>query len=231
VLGLARVYGKKGQPDEAARVLAGIGKQFAGDEVLMRAKAAEGLIYQQNGQAEKAGAAARELAEILKQAGQLPSVQTSIDAAGLLLTGGFKEAGVALLQSVVKNNHDNPDLMAKVQQAFDVAGLHEEGTHLVARSKREATEQMNEGVLLARGGKLSEAVAAMRRAKAAMPSNVRVLLNCAHVMILSLQKQSMDPAVFREAQQTLLRANMLAPGEERFSRLMRELEALKAAYG
>jgi hypothetical protein len=86
---------------------------------------------------------------------------------------------------------------------------------------------MNEGVLLARDGKFAEAVAAMRRAKAAMPANVRVLLNTAHVMLLSMQRKGMDAQLFREAQQTLLQANTLSPGEKRFSQLMSQLEGLR----
>lgn len=225
-LGLARVFGEKKQPEEAARLLGSIQKQFDEPDTLIRAKATEGLIYQQNNQTKKAEEAATMLSGMLRQADMTGSA-ASLDAAALLLATGHKDEGVALLQSVVKNNHDNVALVAKVQQAFDEAGLHDEGTRLVEVSRREATEQMNEGVLLARDGKFPEAVAAMRRAKAAMPANVRVLLNTAHVMLLSLQRKGMDVQLFREAQQTLLQANTLSPGEKRFSQLMNQLEGLR----
>jgi Flp pilus assembly protein TadD len=143
-----------------------------------------------------------------------------------LLATDRKEEGVGLLQSVVRNNHEDSALMAKVQQAFDAAGLHEEGEHLVEVSRREAIAQMNEGVLLARDGKFPEAVAAMRRAKTAMPANARVLLNCAHVMILSMQQTGVNPALLQEAQQTLQEANALSPKSKRYMQLMALLEAL-----
>lgn len=225
-IGLAKVFGANSQPEEAARLLGTIAKQFEGDEILIRAKATEGLIYQQNNQMGKAEAAANELGGLLKQSIGQPGNAASLEAAELLLATGHKEAGVALLQTVVKNNHDNVAIIAKVQQAFDTAGMGDEGSHLVEDSKREAVQSMNEGVLLARDGKLKEAVDAMRRAKAAMPANVRVLLNCAYVMIVYLQKKDKDPVIAREARQALLQANMLAPGEKRFAQLMSQLENL-----
>jgi len=225
-IGLARVFGAKQQPEEAARLLSSLPKQFEGNEVLIRAKATEGLIFQENGQADRAAAAANELTGLLKQSIDQPGNAASLDAAALLLATGHKEAGTALLQTVVKNNHDNVAMVAKVQQAFETAGMGDEGMQLVETSKREAVQLMNEGVLLARDGKLQEAVASMRRAKAAMPANVRVLLNCAYVMILYLQKEHKDPVISREARQALLQANMLAPGEKRFAQLMSQLENL-----
>lgn len=225
-IGLARVFGARKQPEEAARLLSSLPKQFEGSEVLIRAKATEGLIFQENNQAARAAQAAQELTGLLKQSLEQPGSAASLDAAALLLATGHREAGVELLQSVVKNNHDNVALIAKVQHAFDTAGMGDEGTHLVETSKREAVQLMNEGVLLARDGKLQEAVASMRRAKAAMPANVRVLFNCAYVMIVYLQKVNKDPIIMRDARQALLQANMLAPGEKRFAQLMSQLENL-----
>jgi tetratricopeptide (TPR) repeat protein len=224
-LGLARVYGEKKQPEEAVRLLGTLHKQFDDADTPIRAKAIEGLIYQHNQQPGKAEEAARALLGLLGSSG-LASSAASLEAAALLLATDRKEEGVGLLQSVVRNNHEDSALMAKVQQAFDAAGLHEEGEHLVEVSRREAIAQMNEGVLLARDGKFPEAVAAMRRAKTAMPANARVLLNCAHVMILSMQQTGVNPALLQEAQQTLQEANALSPKSKRYMQLMALLEAL-----
>lgn len=224
-LGLARVYGEKNQPDEAARLLGTIHKQFGDNDSVIRAKATEGLIYQNNQQPGKTEEAAKALVELLHSSGHTGSA-ASLEAAALLLATERKEEGVALLQSVVRNNHEDSALMAQVQQAFDAAGLHEEGERLVETSRREAIEQMNEGVLLAHGGKFPEAVAAMRRAKMAMPANVRVLLNCAHVMILSMQQRGASPALLQEAQQTLLAADAISPHNKRCVQLQALLETL-----
>ncbi|MEW9899611.1 tetratricopeptide repeat protein [Chitinivorax sp. PXF-14] len=225
-LGYARVCSKKQQPGDAVKALGVLQKHFDSDEVRLRAKATEGMVYRDNHDEAKARQVAQEVVTLLENSEGKASGKAGLEAAELLLATGNKDAAVSLLQSVVRNNHDDQDLVGKVQQAFDSAGMAEEGARLVASSRKEAVDMMNTGVLLAREGKLGEAVEWMRNARAAMPSNVRVLFNFAHVALMSLQKQGHDEALVREVRLALSQANKLAPGDKRHAQLSSQLASL-----
>ncbi len=88
---------------------------------------------------------------------------------------------------------------------------------------------MNRGVLLVSKGQYEEAVNAMRDAYAAMPANMRVLLNLAYVIITYIQKNGPTPELIQEARSSLFAANELSPGEPRFIRLMASLNEFSAS--
>ena len=75
---------------------------------------------------------------------------------------------------------------------------------------------MNRGALLARDGKLDEAIVWMRNACQAMPANVRVLFNFAHVIVTRMQQSGLDAELAAEARASLETANVLTPGDRRF---------------
>jgi Flp pilus assembly protein TadD len=107
--------------------------------------------------------------------------------------------------------------------------MSEEGAEILDKARREASEMMNHGVLLWKDGKLTEAVTWMRSARAAMPVNTRVLINCAHILIAALKAQGFDQAMALEAKEVLLQVDKLAPNQRRFAQLMEQLEALTPA--
>lgn len=223
-IGLAHVCTDQGKGSEALHTLGKMGKHFDDTASQLRAKAAEGMVYQKSGQPAKARETARELSTLLNASGTGGSAALGLEASELLLATGDKDTAVALLQEMVKNNHEDQALLAQAQQVFEQAGMGEEGAQLLEVSRRQVMALMNEGVMLAREGKLDEAVAAMRRAKTALPSNARVLFNCAYLMVSWLEQRGDDPAMRQEARDTLLRANEIAPGDARFATLMSKLQ-------
>ena len=87
---------------------------------------------------------------------------------------------------------------------------------------------MNRGVLLARDGKLKEAVESMRNARLVMPSNVRVLFNFAYVGISQMQQLGVNASLVAEVRSSLEEANLLAPGDRRFGQQMAALDKLES---
>jgi len=103
--------------------------------------------------------------------------------------------------------------------------MTEQGIELVESASKLAIEQMNRGVLLTHEGKIEEAIEWMRNARKAMPTNARLLFNLAYVLITRLKKIGIDAEIFSEAQDALIEANRLLPGEKRFTQLMESLKA------
>lgn len=226
-LGLVKVCSAKNNPGEAMRVLGQLTKNFNSDDVRLRALAATGLVHHQSGEVEKAAQLAIELDQSLSNKDERPlSSEESLEIAHLLLVAGDKEKAIQLLQSEIKNNPENPMLHKVVSDIFEQAGMREEGSQLIEATRQEAMLMMNRGVLLVSKGQYEEAVCAMREARAAMPTNVRVLLNFAHVFIAYIQKNGSTSDLIDEARKSLLAANELSPGEPRFKRLMASLNEL-----
>jgi len=222
-IGLAKACSANEHSDEAFKVLGQLNKNFATDEVRLKALAVEGMVYHQSGNADKAKQIAVELSQFLAKNNIHPDSEGSLDMARLLMATGDKERAITLLQDEIKNSPENATLLQDVAEIFDQAGMGEEGNKLIETSRQEAMIIMNRGVLLISKGQYEEAINAMRDAHVAMPTNVRVLLNLAYVIITSIQKNEPTPELIKEARNSLLVANELSPGEPRFIRLMASL--------
>jgi tetratricopeptide (TPR) repeat protein len=225
-LGLARIYGQKNEPLEALKLLNTVQTQFNTEEVRLRAKVTEGLVYHESGDWRKARKSGEEMGQMLATTHAHLDVDTSLDMARLMFAVGVKEATVSLLIDLIKNNHDNEALSVEVLQLFQKARMGEMGSEVIESARKEAATMMNQGVLLWKQGNLLEAVDAMRLARAAMPVNTRVLFNCAHIMIAALKANPDNPDLAAEAKEVLLQVDQLSPNQKRFAQLMEQLAAL-----
>jgi tetratricopeptide (TPR) repeat protein len=228
-LGLARVCGLKNDPKEALQLLLTAQREFGAEhpDMALRAKITEGLVYHESGDYRRARQAGDELEELLRTKGERPDVATCMEMATLLFAVGVKEAPAELLCYVIRNNHDNPLLLDEVQKIFEKARMGEEGEDLIRRSKKEASDLMNQGVLLWKTGRLAEAVEWMREARAALPNNQRILFNAAQILVSHLQQLGYDEALAAEAAEVLLHVDRLLPGQQRFAQMMEQLAAFK----
>jgi tetratricopeptide (TPR) repeat protein len=227
-LGLARVCGLKNDPKEAQVLLQAAQREFSDvcPDIDLRAKITEGLVWHESGDYRRARKAGDELEALLNAREERPDTGTCLEMATLLFAVGVKEAPVELLCYVTRNNHDNAVLLDEVQAIFDKARLTDEGTDLIRAAKREAADLMNQGVLLWKTGKLQEAVAWMRDARARLPNNQRILFNAAQVLVSHMRERGYDEALALEAHEVLAHVDRLQPGQQRFAQLMEQLAAL-----
>jgi tetratricopeptide (TPR) repeat protein len=231
-LGLARVCGQKNDTKEAIRLLNAAVHQFGGDQVTLRAKITEGLVYHESGDFRRARKSGDELEAMLADENrQRPDTETCLDMATLLFAVGVKEAPVNLLCYVTRNNHDNVPLLDDVQKIFEKARMAEEGQELIQAARKEAADLMNTGVLLWKTGKLTEAVGWMRDARRQLPHNMRILFNSAQILISHLQENGYDRALADEAIAVLMHVDAIAPGQQRFAQLMEQLALLAPVSG
>ncbi len=231
-LGLARVCGQKNEIKEALQMLLAVQREFSLDEhIQLRAKITEGLVYHESGDFRRARKAGDELDALLNQNPARPDTPTCMEMATLLLAVGVKESPVELLCYVIRNNHDNTLLLDDVQKIFDKARMSEEGVALIRASKKEASDMMNQGVLLWKTGKLPDAVAWMRSARRALPNNLRILFNSAQILLSHMQQLGYDEALSAETADVLLHVDKILPGQQRFAQLMEQLARLAPRVG
>ena len=224
--GLAKTHSAKGNSGEALRILDTLNKDFDDDAAHLKSLIAKGMVHKQSGDPTKAREAANELSERIKNLPQRLESAANLEMAQLFFDLGEKEAAANLLQDEVKNNPENAEILEQVKQVFVGANMGEHGVALIESTRKSAVEQMNRGVLLVQEGKIEDAMIWMRNARTAMPTNARVLLNLAYVLIAHMKKTKKDEEIIAEARGALIEANRLVPGDKRFTQLMETLNAL-----
>lgn len=231
-LGLARVCGQKNDTKEALQLLLAVQRDFAGDEhIQLRAKITEGMVYHESGDFRRARKAGDELEELLGTNPARPDTSTCLEMAVLLLAVGVKESPVELLCYVARNNHDNAVLLDEVQKIFEKARMGDEGLEHIRSSKKQASDLMNQGVLLWKTGKLPQAVEWMRHAREVLPNNLRILFNAAQILLSHMQQLGYDEVLTAEATEVLLHVDKIQPGQQRFAQLMEQLARLAPTVG
>jgi tetratricopeptide (TPR) repeat protein len=227
-LGLARVCGQKNDTKEALQWLAAAQRDFGAEhpDIGLRSKITEGLVYHESGDYRRARKAGDDIETLLRDRSERPDIPTCLEMASLLFAVGVKDAPVDLLCYVIRNNHDQAVLLEEVRKLFEKARMAEEGEALIRSSRKEASDLMNQGVLLWKTGKLREAVEWMRNARLALPNNMRILFNAAQILISHLQQHGYDEALALETVEVLMHVDHLQPGQPRFAQLMEQLAAL-----
>jgi tetratricopeptide (TPR) repeat protein len=231
-LGLARVCGQKNDVKEALLLLQTVQREFSSDDhIQLRAKITEGMVYHESGDFRRARKAGDDLEEMLNAHPARPDTLTCLEMATLLLAVGVKESPVELLCYVARNNHDNTLLLDEVQKIFEKARMGEEGIELIRSSKKDASDLMNQGVLLWKTGKLPEAVGWMRHAREVLPNNLRILFNAAQILLSHMQQLGYDEALSAETTEVLMHVDKIQPGQQRFAQLMEQLARLAPRVG
>jgi hypothetical protein len=155
------------------------------------------MVYHESGDYRRARKAGDDLEEMLKNFGPArPDTPTCMEMATLLFAVGVKESPVELLCYVIRNNHDNTGAARRRAKDFR-QGAHERRGHeaLIKSSKKEASDMMNQGVLLWKTGKLPEAVDGCAMRAPALPNNMRILFNSAQILISHMQQLGYDEAL------------------------------------
>jgi len=226
-LGLAKLCSASDNPIEALQILKSVGKEFNDQETNFHAKVVEGMVHRKSGDYVAASKAAKEIAEIVQREKNSLPAEVMVEATQLLLETGNKEAAESLVQTIVKNNHENKNLMARVNEVYSQAGMVEEGQNLVENARQEVIEANNRGVTLAKEGKLGEAIEWLRNAKSMLPNNKRILINLANVSVLSMQKNGKNDTLVQEVRECMEKVAKLGADEKWCTQIQNALDAIQ----
>lgn len=227
--GLAKVFTDQGAPEEALKVLKHSKIDFKNNaEAEMQAAVVESMVYQKMGQSDKAEAAIAEAEKLAEGLSGKVSTEISMDMAKSLFQLGKKDKACDLLQTVVKNNHENAEIISQVEEVFQSEQLGEEGENLIKESKQEVININNQGVNLAREGKFEEAVEMLRKAVQSLPNSEVMLMNLCGMLIGLMKKAGKDDNLAREAKNLLDRVRELNPSNRKHNEYASALNQIKA---
>ncbi len=230
--GLAQVQAKNGSLVDALRTLGSVRNEFAGnDQANLKAVVAEGLLLSDAGREEEARKAVADARQLFAGIEGKVNADTALELAKVQLLTGDREAGMQLMQDLVRNHHEDSRLLAKAQEAFSAAGLEEEGREVIRRTTGEVVKLNNSGVTLVKEGKIVEALALFEEAIASMPNNKTLYLNAAQALLLHLQRQGVERERLEQARRYLERVKAMEPDNPTLQKMLPVYRRLASGAG
>ncbi|OGS95229.1 MAG: hypothetical protein A3K04_03695 [Gallionellales bacterium RBG_16_56_9] len=227
-LGLAKICSENDNPAEALQILKDTCKEFESTEISLHAKVVEGMVYSKSGDSVNAGRISKEVTELVKSEDNHCATGVMLEAAQLFLATGNKEAAENMVQTLVKNNHENAELLAQVNDLYSQAGLSEQGEELVSKSRQDVIEINDRGVVLAREGKLDEAIRLLNDAHTLFPNNKRIMINLSNMAVMFMRKNGKNSDMVRMVDECLKQVAKLDPQDKWCTQLQVALDALPA---
>ena len=226
--GLARIYVDKNDNKNASSTLDNMRHSYRGADASLKLQTAlvDGLINQRMGneaQSKQAMEAAMELYRA--NPGGLGS-KHAMQMAAVCFELGDKDSGTELLKHVVRNNHENEQVLSEAKQLFTQFDMHQEGESLVNDTAREVVDVNNSGVELVKQGKLEESTLLFQQAAQAMPENIVINLNAAQSLIMTMQANGSNQSQLREAWDYLSRVAKLDAANDRYRKLLDRYQGL-----
>ncbi len=222
---LAKTLVENNKGNEALQVVAKIEKDFKNTpQAKMAAALTEGMIHSSSGNEEAAGKCLQQALDSYAKDAQGLSSSLALELTDLCLATGNEEAANEVAQNLVRNNHDNQDIIAKTKQVFADAGKAEAGDSLVDTTKKEIIDLNNSGARLLKEGKLEESSELFMKAARGMPDNVIVNLNAAYSLLQLMKKTGKVKKYSTRVGDYLERVRTLDPANKKYHDLMASLK-------
>ena len=227
-LGLAKICSENDNPAEALQILKDTCKEFESAETSFHAKVVEGMVYSKSGDLANAGKISREVAELVKADDGHRASSVMLEAAQMFLATGNKEAAEDIARTIIKNNHENAELLAQVNDLYSQAGMSDQGEELVRKSRQEVIAINDRGVILAKEGKLDEAIRLLSDAHTMLPNNKRIMINLSNMAVMSMRKNGRNGDMMLIVDECLRQVATLDPQDKWCAQLRVALDALPA---
>lgn len=191
-----------------------------------RVSAMEASMLADAGRAAEATAAVERALEAFRDDTVTNSHTGTLELARACFDTGNTDQARNLVDRLVRENHDRPEVTASVQHLFNELGMAEEGAALVEGAQQQLIKINNEGVLLAKAGRYGEAVACLQKAAEDLPNNLTVTLNVLQALLMQMQAEGVNNITRYQAREHLSRAQKLAPKSEKVVQLKNRLNSV-----
>ncbi len=227
--GLAKVYVDKGNSADALKTVGKIRDEFKNaPSASLQAAVMEGSIYTGMGQPDMAEKALEEATHVFSTLSGTVPTSVAIDLAKTCFSMGKKEKGEEFVKYIVRNHHDDEDILKQIQHLFDELGMKDEGQALISSTCQEVIDVNNKGVQLAKEGKLEESIEFFAKAASGMPDNTVINLNAAQSLIMHMQKTSRNDRHLYQTRQYLDRVRKIDASNEKYQTLFSYYKKLTA---
>ena len=188
----------------------------------------EATLLVKNKRKDEAAAAATRALDAFKADTAHASASATLSLVRCCYENGLADDAHALVDRLVRENHDRHDIIDMAKRMYDELGMQEEGASLIDNAQQAIIKINNEGVLLAKAGRYKEALAQLQQAAEELPNNLTVILNVVQALLLQMSREGASNQARYVAQEHLAHAEKLAPRAEKVAQLRTRLAALSA---
>ncbi|MGD8587537.1 MAG: response regulator [Chromatiales bacterium] len=211
----------------AFKVIEQMQREFKGNrEAEIYAAITSAAVHRSLGNEEKALASMKTAERLYDQADLQNNPELTLSMAKVNAKLGHDEKAKELFQSVIKNNHDDDEFLRNVRAALDQSGMSESASSMISETKKEIITLNNNGVRLVSEGQIEEAIGLFQRAADGMSGNKTINLNAAKVMIMYMEKNSLETQYLSQARQYVERVQKLDPEHKGLAKLVARLKDL-----
>jgi FimV-like protein len=230
--GLAKVLVEKKSPDVALNVLREVRTEFGGSpEASLQAAAMEGIVFKEMNRPEDAKKAIHEAMDLMEKSSGSIAEDIAIDLAKACFELGDKEAGTKLVEEVVKNNHEDEEILKKVQNVFKDTQMEGEGNSIISAARHEIIQTNNLGVRLVEEGRLDEAIEYFEKAANSLRGNKIISANAAQALLMFIEKNGKDNQLLQRAHYYIEQVGKIDPAYNKYRTLLGMYERLVAGQG
>ncbi len=154
------------------------------------------------------------------------SPTATLELIKVCFTCGQTEAAQALADKVVRENHDQQDVISATLAMFDSLGMQAEGAVLIEHAQRAIVAVNNQGVALANAGDYAGALALLTQAADELPGNLTVILNVLQAVTLQIRAEGVSAQRRLLVNEYLARAMRISPTGEKVLRLRQQFQSL-----
>ncbi|OWY38116.1 response regulator [Xenophilus sp. AP218F] len=229
---LARIQLARGDTGNATRTLSGLRRDFRYNEQgEWMANVVDCQLQAKLGNRDKARHLLEEACVQFQQlAAGLPT-DAQLEFARACYQQGRDQTADQVMQTLVRNHHDDEDLLGRFGDMFDEIGLGAAGRQLIAKNVQSVLELNNQAVREAQAGQFDAALERFAKAHQEMPQNVQVMLNLVNATMAYIHSQGWHESHMRRAYDLLAKARELAPTNNKFQKILHAWRALMEKMG
>lgn len=227
---LAEVQLARGDTLGARRTAEEVRREFKVPSALALAAALDADIWLMQGDKQKARDALDQSLRELSMQPTPPTPEIGLQIAHACINQQRFDAGEKIVRTVLKNQHEDRGLQARVLDIYRQAGREEQGVHMIEDTAQDIVTLNNEAVKLAQSGDLSAAAERFIQAVAEMPSNVQVLVNAVNALLACVNRDGRHESYMRHIEEYLERVLAIDPDNGRARQLAEIHRRIRLRY-
>lgn len=227
--GLTKSMINQGKTEEAFKSIESLQKDFKNNpDTRLHAAIASSILCRETNELDKCSEYLKTVSSLIKSQPENMSPQTALDVTQSCLAVDNLEMAGDIVKQLVSNHFENEHLLNQVRDLYEKAGKLEEGNKLIQSSKQEIVKINNEGVKLAKDGKLEQSIDFFIQAAKGMPNNATINFNAAYSMIQQMKKTGEIGKYLPLSKQLLEQGHKIDPQNQKYFQLVKLAEDLNS---
>ncbi|QEL57203.1 response regulator [Chromobacterium paludis] len=224
---LARIQLARGDTATAGRTLGNLRHDYRyNEEAEWLAGVVDSQLQAKNGNPDKAAELLDAADERFRQLSSKLGQDAQLEYARACYQQGREDRGDAVMEFLIRNHHDDEDMLARFGDMFEEIGLGAQGHQLIANNVKSVAELNNQAVHLAQSGEFEAAIERFIKALEEMPQNVQIMLNLVSSVLAYVSQNGWHESHMRRAYELLGKARELAPTNNKFQKILQSWRLL-----